>query len=461
MAPEIWGFYQFGPLSLKGIKLTPHSLTSCPVCPSVEFRQKYAELAVNFSTLDNEETTSSFIRASTPQDDVTCDDILTVGVLELRSGTSTHSHCFVEMDEVITFVFHHGGTFVTKDDGEVVYEMGEITELPNEEVDTLDVFSIRNHHKVLGYDKIKECYWLVPGRSLSNGLRALITDNELLEMCFYAERNERRIHIYYEHAVSVPNPVEECPKLIEMQPSTIPEEDEAPNPIMVDIISDSEIDLPPKSPCSSNPKSTPNQKPNPTKQNPHKEIPSNPQPNPPKHQNTNISAAPQYATANSSNPKSNKPGSDSYKSEPKEGEKIVQNPTTRGGGSNSSDSDEIDEDHLYIPKDSELSSEDDDDFMVTQARKRDNRRKHAYDTDLRKVREEIMLEDDGLVVDDSDSNIDLGKVFGDDAGGDGDQGANDGDSDGNESWESLEMRTPPNSEDEENVVDDALPIFRE
>ncbi|MED6160330.1 hypothetical protein PIB30_050521, partial [Stylosanthes scabra] len=204
--------------------------------PSVEFRQKYAELAVNFATLDIQEMTSSFIRASTPQDDVvllckklidpfsfglkclktqvTCDDILTLGVLEHRSGTSTRSHCFVEIDEVITFVYHHGGTLVTKDDGEVVYEMEEITEQPNEEVDTLDVFAIRNHHKVLGYDKIEVCYWLVPGRSLSNGLRALITDNELLDMRFYAKRNERRIHIYYEHAVSVPNPVEECPKLI-------------------------------------------------------------------------------------------------------------------------------------------------------------------------------------------------------------------------------------------------------
>ncbi|MED6209818.1 hypothetical protein PIB30_058335 [Stylosanthes scabra] len=39
----------------------------------------------------------------------------------------------VEMDEVITFVYHHGGALVTKDDGEVVYELGDITEQANEE----------------------------------------------------------------------------------------------------------------------------------------------------------------------------------------------------------------------------------------------------------------------------------------------------------------------------------------
>ncbi|MED6110000.1 hypothetical protein PIB30_038810, partial [Stylosanthes scabra] len=139
------------------------------------------------------------------------------------------------MEDVITFVYHHEGTLVTNDDGEVVYELGGITKQPNEEVDTLDVFAIRNFHKVIGYYQIAECHWLVPGRPLNQGLRVLDTDDELMEMCFFAERNGRRIHIYYEHGVSVLNPVEECPQLIEFPPSTVPVQVETPIPVTVEV----------------------------------------------------------------------------------------------------------------------------------------------------------------------------------------------------------------------------------
>ncbi|MED6182502.1 hypothetical protein PIB30_028995 [Stylosanthes scabra] len=150
------------------------------------------------------------------------------------------------MDEVIAFVYHHIGKLVTKNDDEVVHEMGGITEQPNQEVDTLDVFAIRNFHKDIGYDQIEECYWLVPGRPLSIGLMVLDTDAEMKEMCFYAERNRRKIHIYYEHGVSVPNPVEECPYLIEFPPSPMPVQAETPTPIVVDDVDfDSEADQPP------------------------------------------------------------------------------------------------------------------------------------------------------------------------------------------------------------------------
>ncbi|MED6151132.1 hypothetical protein PIB30_079383, partial [Stylosanthes scabra] len=54
------------------------------------------------------------------------------------------------MDEVITIVYHHGGKLVTEDDGEVVYQNGEITIIKDQEVDRLDVFWIRNFHKEIG-----------------------------------------------------------------------------------------------------------------------------------------------------------------------------------------------------------------------------------------------------------------------------------------------------------------------
>ncbi|MED6152667.1 hypothetical protein PIB30_094240, partial [Stylosanthes scabra] len=110
---------------------------------------------------------------------------------------------------VIDFVYHHGGQFVTKDDGEMVYEMGEIDVEEKLDVDTLDVFSMRDHYQALGYDKIVECWWLVLGRPLRSGRRVFDTDDELLELCFYAERNGNKIHLYYEHAVSIPNLVED------------------------------------------------------------------------------------------------------------------------------------------------------------------------------------------------------------------------------------------------------------
>ncbi|MED6112458.1 hypothetical protein PIB30_061874 [Stylosanthes scabra] len=54
------------------------------------------------------------------------------------------------MDGVISLVYHYGRKLVTKDDGEVVYEMGSITEQADQDVDTLDVFAIRNFHRDIG-----------------------------------------------------------------------------------------------------------------------------------------------------------------------------------------------------------------------------------------------------------------------------------------------------------------------
>ncbi|RYR20690.1 hypothetical protein Ahy_B03g065909 [Arachis hypogaea] len=71
-----------------------------------------------------------------------------------------------EMDDDIIIVIHHGGSFETKEDGEVVYVRDQIKQLFGLEEDTLDVFSIKNYYKVLGYDNLKECWWLSPGRPL-------------------------------------------------------------------------------------------------------------------------------------------------------------------------------------------------------------------------------------------------------------------------------------------------------
>ncbi|MED6136125.1 hypothetical protein PIB30_053158 [Stylosanthes scabra] len=295
----------------------------------------------------------------------------------------------VNMDEVTTFVYHHGGKLVTKDDGDVVYEMGEITEQADQEVDTLDVFAIRNFHKEIRYDQIEECYWLVPGRPLSVGLMVLATDAELLEMCFYAERNGRRIHIYYEHGVSVPNPVDEISlDLIEFPPSTLPDQAEIPTPVMVDVNLESDVDPPPTAnanlPSNLQPNSPPKTQPISSKENsqtttlpkanaalqkcvsakfakPKLTQPETVKPNAVKPN----SAKPTSVKPNPAKPKTVQPSNKPRKSPTPTSPKLDQ--LLESSGSDSYDSAE---DEMYTLKADEISSEDDDedDFIVIQAR---------------------------------------------------------------------------------------------
>ncbi|MED6147291.1 hypothetical protein PIB30_042815 [Stylosanthes scabra] len=103
---------------------------------------------------------------------------------------------------------------------------------------------MRDHYQALGYEKIKQCWWLVPGRPLQIGRRVLDSDNELLELVFFAERNGNKIHVYYEHEVSVPELVEDCPKLIEMTPTPSQVQTDAAN--VIDLENSQEEDIPVK-----------------------------------------------------------------------------------------------------------------------------------------------------------------------------------------------------------------------
>ncbi|MED6166679.1 hypothetical protein PIB30_111634, partial [Stylosanthes scabra] len=110
-------------------------------------------------------------------------------------------------------------------------------------------------------------------------------------------------------------------------------------------------------------------------------------------------------------PNSNKPQTRSAtRVSQRKGNKVVQAPIGGDDGSSGSDSYDSAEDEMYTPKADEVYSEDDDedDLIVTQARKKDWKRKHGAGINLKKAREEIILEDDGLVVD-SDSDVDLGE----------------------------------------------------
>ncbi|QHO42676.1 uncharacterized protein DS421_5g156210 [Arachis hypogaea] len=112
-------------------------------------------------------------------------------------------------DDLLTILFHHGGSFIT-DDGGVTYNGGDVFELPGLDPDKLDVFFVRDYHKDLGYDKVTQTWWLVPNRAFQNGLRALTNDKELMEMCYLGQQNKGVVHVYYEHGVSEPLYIEEA-----------------------------------------------------------------------------------------------------------------------------------------------------------------------------------------------------------------------------------------------------------
>ncbi|QHN81821.1 uncharacterized protein DS421_20g690270 [Arachis hypogaea] len=67
------------------------------------------------------------------------------------------------MDEVLDIMFHHGGTFEKGVDGKIGYYPDNRNCLGDVEVDRLDIFYLRNYYKELGYDRMKEVWWLNAG----------------------------------------------------------------------------------------------------------------------------------------------------------------------------------------------------------------------------------------------------------------------------------------------------------
>jgi len=61
-------------------------------------------------------------------------------------------------DDLITILFHHGGSFIIDVDGGVTYNGGDVSEFPGVDTDKLDVFFVRDYHKDLGYDKVTQTW---------------------------------------------------------------------------------------------------------------------------------------------------------------------------------------------------------------------------------------------------------------------------------------------------------------
>ncbi|QHN78550.1 proteoglycan 4-like [Arachis ipaensis] len=371
------------------------------------------------------------------------------------------------MDDDITIVIHYGGSFETKEDGEVVYVGDQIEQLFGLEADTLDVFSIRNYYKVLGYDNLKECWWLVPGRPLKTGLRALSHDKELLEMCFHAKNNEGVVHVYLEHGNSehegdeVPQlvPMTANPKIMVSGTTSNPSSCIPNTALEQNTITFPEANSVPPGQLNSAPPSQPHSKPQtkPTSNYPAQptfEPVAQPTTTPPAQPTSTPPAQPKpmpISNPCSSKPKNNKseksiPPTTTKKSEtsvkknskstPKKGavkkvpiplpkrvtrsasrfapkeKKVVGEVPSVTLSSDSSDSYESAKDELYRPGSEafESSSDDESDSEVATARPRELKMKKN------KAKGKICLEDlceeDELIVQNSDEEVDLDQVIG-------------------------------------------------
>ncbi|MED6183200.1 hypothetical protein PIB30_035802 [Stylosanthes scabra] len=376
----------------------------------------------------------------------------------------------------LTLVYHHGGNFVTKDNGSVVYEVDNIDEQDRLDEDTLDVFAVRYHHYDLGYPKILNIRWLEPGRELATGLRTIADDADLLEMCRLARDNNNKVHIYYEHVVSEPQVKEDVPQLIELTPNSVtveevptqtkttpPKAGQRVNIMMAKTLPKSKSTPKHQSKPSSNPlpKPTPNgptcskHKPNPESKaqtcskttNMRPKTEAKPKPNPPSKKSTKAAMVSTKIPTRKS---------------PRSACKSVHIAQNLDGSS--SDSYDFVKDALYKPRREESSSDDDVECGISQPKRMRTKKKHETNPKLSKMKDKILVEEDSTVTQDSDEEVDWAAVLGHNHGDGASYDAYDpfpNDSDGKDSWESLELKTPPNSEDEhsDGDVDDVFSVF--
>ncbi|RYQ95069.1 hypothetical protein Ahy_B08g090060 [Arachis hypogaea] len=95
------------------------------------------------------------------------------------------------------------------DDGKLAYVGGEKTEIERVNVDTLNKFFMNDLVKDIGYNDVSELYWLEPGKELNGGLRLLRLDMDVVSMYEAAIANGRRVEVFTEHPVDLPEFAEE------------------------------------------------------------------------------------------------------------------------------------------------------------------------------------------------------------------------------------------------------------
>ncbi|RYR56420.1 hypothetical protein Ahy_A05g022128 [Arachis hypogaea] len=351
-------------------------------------------------------------------------------------------------------MIHHGGNFQKNEDNRLVYSPDNRACLSDLDVDTLDVFYVRNYYKELGYGEIQKCWWLVPGRKLEVGLRNLDSDNELIDMCYHAQKNKGLVEVYYEHGVSLPEVLEGDTSVVyldeEEDVGQRPSETPIPNfkPTLVDAplpnskpneqYSNSNVGLsaaPTPTPTTANivpiPKPQPSKptnvsnKPNSTTKSsiPTKSSkPTNPKPSTkPKNPTKSTKPTnPKPSTKHTNPKKSTNPTSATNSSKPTQVRKHCTRSASKRGiahvtqvsvhADDSSDSYESAEDEQYRPGLEGSSSSSDKGFVSVKGRRSSLKFKHASASAFAKLKEKIVIEDDGLVEDVSDGEVDIGFI---------------------------------------------------
>ncbi|MED6221357.1 hypothetical protein PIB30_053658 [Stylosanthes scabra] len=105
------------------------------------------------------------------------------------------------MAPLITLVFHHMGRLERNSNGVVKYSGGLVSDIEVVNPDTCNLSMVEEMNLDLGYSSTKGVYWLVPGLGLGNGLRLLVTDEEVANMCDATLDNGNMVHVYVEHPV--------------------------------------------------------------------------------------------------------------------------------------------------------------------------------------------------------------------------------------------------------------------
>ncbi|RYR64294.1 hypothetical protein Ahy_A03g010428 [Arachis hypogaea] len=346
---------------------------------------------------------------------------------------------------------------------------------------------------------------------MQTGLRAIADDNELMEMCYLAQQNKRVIHMYYEHGVFESVYIEEAEPVVSgkelmLIPTIIPTPKLTTNATAEPI--------PSTTPC--NPTSEPKNTTESTKLkepltslaagnrnkagkvSPQPTASLGPKPNPPPKRMAQPSKSkpkiPQKKMPQpTAIPKPWSKGKETKKTKTKRGCKNVKipaaacrrRPLTRAaatgniartigkgkqpktafvalssseGSSNSHDSDDSAEDEAYRPGGDEVSSE--EDLPPDRSAGKSNvKLRSKPGKKLIKGKKSVMVEDNGPVCADSDSEDDeiifrpIPKFGSSVAPYHDVQDDPYNDSDGGDSWHLEEMKTPPNSEDELEEVD--------
>ncbi|KAJ1389069.1 hypothetical protein SESBI_38582 [Sesbania bispinosa] len=103
----------------------------------------------------------------------------------------------------ITLILHHRGSFV-REMGEVKYVGGEFCIWEGLDVDMVNLFTLETLCKEHYYHRFEKILWLKLGRDLGVGLRELVKDKHVMEMCNAGMENNGEVEIFFIHHVDLP-----------------------------------------------------------------------------------------------------------------------------------------------------------------------------------------------------------------------------------------------------------------